>query len=353
MASHTQATPIPSVDNEPHHGDGEIVPNFPAFRWERMDRYAAAAHDHHHHHNNNLAIDEERERPRALGSPFRTPSPSSSRGSTTTKRSHDSMEDDDGGSTPVAARPHQRARHNDHSPTPPLQEDHGFHRERQAAALPPVRQQIPGIETAARQVLSLNGFLRQSGLDREALGRGVQVAAAAPPAHHHRRLRRATFDFAVPVPRGREHRRLPSPRPGPEHFPGELVAPPPPAGGPGYFVPRPLPPHHHHQLLRPLSPPALFPPAPGHVPGIVDPGAQPVGYYQQAGYYHLGQRLSQPAAAAPPPAGRPWLMWPDMSDEHRETWEAVEEWEDDAHDVMDRLDGMIERGRARIEGARG
>jgi hypothetical protein len=46
-------------------------------------------------------------------------------------------------------------------------------------------------------------------------------------------------------------------------------------------------------------------------------------------------------------------MWPDMSDEHRETWEAVEEWEDDAHDVMDRLDGMIERGRARIEGARG
>ena len=65
MASHTQATPIPSVVNEPYHDDGEIAHGFPAYLGERMDRHAAAANDHHH--NNNLAIDEERERPRALG----------------------------------------------------------------------------------------------------------------------------------------------------------------------------------------------------------------------------------------------------------------------------------------------
>jgi hypothetical protein len=351
MASHTQATPIPSVDNEPHHDDGEIVPDFPTFFARRVARYAAAAHDHDH--NDDLAIDETR--PRALGSPFRTPPPSSSRGSTSTKRSHASMEDDDG-STPVPARPHQRVRHNSHSPTPQLQEDHDFHADWQAAPLAPVRQQPPGIEYAARNVLPFNGFLQQSGLNREALERGAQVAA--PPDHH--RLRRMTFDFAVPAPRDREHRRLPSPRPGPEHFAGEFAAaaappsPPPAAAAPeNLFAPRPLPPALlHHVLLRPRSPPALFPPppppAPEQVPAIFDPEQPVVGYYQQAGYYHLGQRIFQPA---PPP--RRWLDWPDMSAGHREAWIAVEEWEDSARELMGRLDGMIERGWGWIEGIRG
>jgi hypothetical protein len=346
MASHTQATPIPSVDNEPHHHGGE---NFAAFLWERMDRYDAAANDHRHH--DDLAIDETR--PRSLGSPFRTLSPSSSRGSTPTKRSHDSMEDDDGS---TLARPHQRRRHNSHAPPPPFQEDPDFHRERQAAPLAPVRQQPPGIEYAARNVLPFNGFLQQSGLNREALERGVQVAA--PPDHH--RLRRMTFDFAVPAPRDREHRRLPSPRPGPEHFAGEFAAAAPPsppaaAAPENLFAPRPLPPALlHHVLLRPRSPPALFPPpppppppAPEQVPAIFDPEQPVVGYYQQAGYYHLGQRIFQPA---PPP--RRWLDWPDMSAGHREAWIAVEEWEDSARELMGRLDGMIERGWARLEGVR-
>jgi hypothetical protein len=349
MASHTQATPIPSVDNEPHHHGGE---NFPAFLWERMDRYDVAANDHHH--NDDLAIDETR--PRSLGSPFRTLSPSSSRGSTSTKRSHDSMEDDD---SSTLARPHQQRRHNSQaSPPPPFQEDPDFHRERQAAPLAPVRQQPPGIEYAARNVLPFNGFLQQSGLDREEVlvGRGAQVAA--PPDHH--RLRRMTFDFAVPAPRDREHRRLPSPRPGPEHFAGEFAAaaappsPPPAAAAPeNLFAPRPLPPALlHHVLLRPRSPPALFPPppppAPEQVPAIFDPEHPVDHYYQQAGYYHLGQRIFQPA---PPP--RRWLDWPDMSAGHREAWIAVEEWEDSARELIGRLDGMIERGWGWIEGVRG
>jgi hypothetical protein len=329
MASHTQAASNSSADNELHHDDRQNVHDdrqnvhdYPAYQERRMAATAAATL-RRLNNNTRLTIS-----PRSLDSPFNTPSPGSS------KRSHGSIED---GSTPIAGRAHQRARH-DRAPTfSPLPENENMHQRRQIVALPPVVQEQepeePAAAAAARpaeHLPSFGDFLQHTGLARE-------LRPQLPfPVQGQYRLRRTEHPAArPPPPPDREHRRLPSPNPGAELF--EDLAPPVLQPHWQYPPPRPPPPPQGLERRRLPTPalvgqpgvhpqlPVAFPPAPAPAPA--------------PGYYHRPYDKVQP----PPPRRHRWLLWDDTPAVHREAWIANEKWEDDFHELLHRMNGLIAR----------
>lgn len=181
------------------------------------------------------------------------------------------MDDD---ATPTPPRPHQRARLDCRTPSP-RHEDAVLYQQWQAVALPPVLQGQE-LEPQDASLPSFDAFLHNTGLTREEL-------QSPFPLLDHYRLQRAEHAAAQPPPRDREHRLLPEPTPGIEHF---AAAPP-----------RPL-----ELLLQPYHPP-------------------------------------------PPEQRRPWVLWRDMSAAHREAQIASEEFEDCVVEVRGRLEGLIGRAR--------
>jgi hypothetical protein len=308
MDSPTNAAPNASVDNELHRDSAEDAYDFYGYLEEEAARTAAATLRRLANNNSNT-----RTRPRTLDSPFRTPSPASS------KRSYDSMDDD---TTPTPTRPSQRARHDD-QPRSPFQENADMHQQRQAVTLPPIvedQEQEP--EAAAAPLLpSFDALLQGAGLTRE-----VDVAPR----------------LQSPFPLLQQYCRLPSPNLGQEHFAFE------------FHHPRPI-----RLLLQPHHPPEelgdrllLPPPALGGEPG---PHAQldvdfPPRYahHENGDYYHHNAGQEQLPPPLPPPRQTfPWVHYNDLSDGHWEAYEAACDWEDLAQDTREQLDGMIERARAR------
>jgi hypothetical protein len=331
MDSPTNAAPNASVDNELHHDGAEDDYEFDGYLREEAARTAAATH---RRPNTRVVVHDRR--PQMLGSPFRTPSPGSS------KRSYDSMDDD---ATPTPSRPSQRARHG-YQLVSPFQGNARMHQQRQAVALPPVvQEQEQEPEAPAAPLLpSFGALLNSVGLAREV--EVVPRLQSPVPLLQRYHLRRAENAAAQPPPLDREHRRLPSPNPGQEHFAFEFHHPQPR---------RPLlqphqPPEDLEDIL--LPPPALDG-APGPHPQLhadFPPRHHAPPYAHHDNYYHNADQEQLP----PPPQQRPfpWVHYNDLSDGHREAYDAAMEWEDLARDAREHLDGMMERARARLGGLR-
>ena len=329
MDSHTNAVPNPSVDNELHHDGAENVQDFEANQERRMARHVAATLRRIDRNNTPMV-----RRPQPLASPFRTPSPGSS------KRSHDSMDDD---TTP---RPHQRARL-DYQPPSPHQEDAGLHQQRQAVALPPVlgeQEQEP--ENAAPVLPPFDAFLHGAGLTREATPRLQDPF----PLLQQYRLRRAEHAAAQPPPLGREHRLLPEPNPGVEHFaphhpqPLRLLLQP-------FHPPSPAPPEDPDLIL---PPPAALGEQPGPQPQVLVDDNPPrhapaYAHHENDGDYDANEEQHAPP---PPPQQQalPWVLWQDMTPGHREAHDACEDWEERARELTERMDRMIGRAKLRTFG---